>query len=151
MSATPSAAVDLDAFIARWKDSGGHERANYQLFLAELCDVLEVPRPDPAKPENALNAYVFERSVTRARPDGTATTNYLDLYKADHRQPTTDNRRFLSDCAGPPHCRGNSPPSARSSPTRRLRGIRRKSPPASDANPRGAKSRSPKSSQKVSR
>jgi hypothetical protein len=78
MSATPSAAVDIAAFIARWKDSGGHERANYQLFLAELCDVLEVPRPDPAKPENALNAYVFERSVTRARPDGTATTNYLD-------------------------------------------------------------------------
>jgi len=50
---TPS---DVDAFLARWQPSGGHERANYQLFLTELCDLLDVPRPDPARPENAENA-----------------------------------------------------------------------------------------------
>ena len=55
MPEIPPATADIDAFIARWKDSGGHERANCQLFLAELCDVLGVPRPDPAKPENSLN------------------------------------------------------------------------------------------------
>jgi hypothetical protein len=27
-------------FIARWRSSGAAERANYQLFLSELCDVL---------------------------------------------------------------------------------------------------------------
>ncbi|MGD9747195.1 MAG: class I SAM-dependent DNA methyltransferase [Verrucomicrobiales bacterium] len=79
----PEPTTDMvEAFLARWSASGGHERANYQLFLAELCDLLDVPRPDPARPENAANAYVFERSVNRAKPDGTATTNYLDLYKS---------------------------------------------------------------------
>jgi len=76
------AAPDADAFIARWRESGGHERANYQLFLAELCDLLGAPRPDPARPENAENAYVFERSVTRTRPDGATSTVFLDLYRA---------------------------------------------------------------------
>lgn len=36
------------AFIARWSHVGAAERANYALFLTELCDVLGVPRPDPA-------------------------------------------------------------------------------------------------------
>lgn len=35
----------LTGFIDRWKKSGGSEQANSQLFLAELCDVLELPRP----------------------------------------------------------------------------------------------------------
>jgi hypothetical protein len=42
--------MDRDAiqrFIQRWGKSAGAERANYQLFLAELCDALAVPRPDP--------------------------------------------------------------------------------------------------------
>jgi hypothetical protein len=39
----------LDAFIERWRDAGGSERANYQLFLTELCMVLDLPRPDPAR------------------------------------------------------------------------------------------------------
>ena len=41
--------ANLDSFIARWSaGDGGQERANYALFLTELCDVLEVPRPDQA-------------------------------------------------------------------------------------------------------
>jgi hypothetical protein len=32
-----------EAFIARWQGrEGGQERANYALFLTELCDVLGV-------------------------------------------------------------------------------------------------------------
>lgn len=31
---TPEA---VDAFIERWQDTGGKKRANYQLFLTELC------------------------------------------------------------------------------------------------------------------
>jgi len=39
----------LDAFIHRWQGrEGGQERANYALFLTELCDAIGVPRPDPA-------------------------------------------------------------------------------------------------------
>jgi len=71
----------VDLFIARWRDSGAAERSNYQLFLAELCELLDVPRPDPATPDNTNNAYVFERSVARQRADGSVTPNYIDLYK----------------------------------------------------------------------
>jgi hypothetical protein len=39
-----AAAADPAAFIARWQKSGAAERANYQLFLSELCDLLGVPR-----------------------------------------------------------------------------------------------------------
>ena len=68
-------------FIARWKNSGAAERANYQLFLSELCDLIGVARPDPTKPDDADNAYVFERSVTFHHPDGTTSTGRIDLYK----------------------------------------------------------------------
>jgi len=35
--------------------SGGSEQANAQLFLAELCDVLDLPRPEPAQMVNEEN------------------------------------------------------------------------------------------------
>ncbi len=68
-------------FIDRWKNSGAAERANYQLFLSELCDVLGVPRPDPTKPDDDENVYVFERSVTFNHADGSTSTGRIDLYK----------------------------------------------------------------------
>ena len=64
--ATAPVATDpaaLDTFIARWQRAGGSERANYQLFLTELCEVLGLPRPDPAGDDTRDNAYVFERRV----------------------------------------------------------------------------------------
>jgi hypothetical protein len=76
--------MDHDAiarFIQRWSRSAGAERANYQLFLAELCDVLDVPRPDPTVEDDADNAYVFERSVRFDNRDGTYSTGRIDLYK----------------------------------------------------------------------
>lgn len=72
---------DPAPFIARWSASGAAERANYALFLAELCDLLEVPRPEPTRPDDADNAYVFERGVTFQHADGTASTGRIDLYK----------------------------------------------------------------------
>jgi hypothetical protein len=68
-------------FIVRWQNSGAAERANYQLFLAELCDVLEVPRPEPTQPDDARNAYVFERAISFQNPDGTTSPGRIDLYK----------------------------------------------------------------------
>lgn len=70
-----------EAFVARWKASGAAERANYQLFLSELCDLLDVPRPDPAGPHDAGNAYVFERNVTFRHGDGSTSVGRIDLYK----------------------------------------------------------------------
>ncbi len=70
------------AFIERWGRVGAAERANYALFLTELCDVLHVPRPDPATDETAHNAYVFERAVTfHHRGSDKTTIGRIDLYK----------------------------------------------------------------------
>lgn len=71
----------LDDFIARWASSGGSERANYALFLSELCAVLDLPPPDPTRPDDAQNAYVFEKSVTFFEGDGTSTVKRVDLYR----------------------------------------------------------------------
>lgn len=45
-------ASDAASFISRWSRSGAAERANYQLFLSELCDILHVERPDPSVPDD---------------------------------------------------------------------------------------------------
>jgi hypothetical protein len=74
----------IDSFITRWAASGAAERANYQMFLAELCDLLGVPRPDPTSPDPEKNLYVFDRAITRIAPDGTSVTNYIDFYKSSH-------------------------------------------------------------------
>ncbi len=55
------------------------ERANAQPFLSELCDVLGVPRPDPAS--GGTGPYRFERNVTHHEADGSTTTRRIDLYK----------------------------------------------------------------------
>ena len=78
------AVTAIDSFISRWAASGAAERANYQMFLAELCDLLGVPRPDPTSPDPEKNLYVFDRAITRIAPDGTSVTNYIDFYKSSH-------------------------------------------------------------------
>lgn len=71
----------VETFIERWSGAGGTERANYQLFLTELCALLELPMPDPASTDNAENAYVFERMVPIASPDGKTSYGFIDLYR----------------------------------------------------------------------
>src|SRR5689334_1644059 len=73
--------AQIDSFIHRWESSGAAERANYALFLTQLCDLLGVPQPEPTTPDAADNAYVFERDVTFDQGDGTTTTGRIDLYK----------------------------------------------------------------------
>lgn len=74
--------MDLNDFIDRWSARrGGAERANYQMFLTELCEALELPRPDPASDDNRSNDYVFERGVKRRESEGAASTTRIDLYK----------------------------------------------------------------------
>ena len=36
---------EIERFIARWSAASPSERANAQLFLVELCDLLSVPQP----------------------------------------------------------------------------------------------------------
>jgi len=70
-----------DAFIAKWQGKDGSERANYQLFITELCEVLGVPKPDPAHKDSAENAYTFERHVKMSQGDGSEADRYLDCYR----------------------------------------------------------------------
>ncbi|MGV3580388.1 class I SAM-dependent DNA methyltransferase [Brevundimonas sp.] len=74
--------MDIETFIQRWSQArGGAERANYQMFLTELCEALELPRPDPASDDTRTNDYVFERGVKRRESEGQTSTLRIDLYK----------------------------------------------------------------------
>ena len=85
MSPAAASTADSDrqaaALVGRWSGAGAAERANYALFLAELCEVLDVPPPEPAGDDTAHNAYVFERAVPLHQRDGKATVGRIDLYK----------------------------------------------------------------------
>ena len=72
---------DAAAFVARWSPVTGSERANYQLFITELCALLGVPPPGPAGEEAGDNAYVFERRVHFAHGDGSQSFGFADCYK----------------------------------------------------------------------
>jgi hypothetical protein len=73
--------AQIDAFIARWSSAGGSERANYQLFITELCELLDLPKPEPARGDARDNAYVFERRVTFAHGDGSSSNGFIDCYR----------------------------------------------------------------------
>jgi hypothetical protein len=82
----PGSKVDqgdrLEAFIAHWQGrEGGQERANYALFLTQLCSALGLPDPDPANHHHDTNDYVFERVVKEVARDGSVATRRIDLYK----------------------------------------------------------------------
>src|SRR5712675_3286416 len=77
------ATTTVDTLIKRWQgQEGGQERANYALFLTELCDLIGVDHPEPAGTTHGHNDYVFERVVTRHKNDGD-TLGRIDLYKKD--------------------------------------------------------------------
>lgn len=46
-ASTPSDRIA--AFVQRWSAATGSERANRQLFLTEQCELLGLPKPDPAR------------------------------------------------------------------------------------------------------
>ena len=74
--------MDVEGFISRWANlEGGAERANYAMFLTELCAVLGVKPPDPAGADRATNDYVFERAVSPRESDGGTAPKRIDLYK----------------------------------------------------------------------
>ncbi len=89
---------DAGPFITRWSASSAHERANYALFLSELCDLLGVPRPNPAVADDRDNAYVFERAVTFAE----GRPGRIDFYKRgcfvlEAKQASTRGTKGWSD------------------------------------------------------
>ncbi|MCC5960453.1 MAG: class I SAM-dependent DNA methyltransferase [Rhodobacteraceae bacterium] len=75
--------MQIDDFITRWTQSGGSERANFQTFANELCDVLGVARPAPATETTSASAYHFEHPVTFIHT-GSQSRGFMDLYRAGH-------------------------------------------------------------------
>ena len=74
--------MELGAFINRWfGQQGGAERANYQMFLTEFCQSLDLPLPDPKG--QGLGTYEFEAPVKSQAVLGTKGTGRIDLYKKD--------------------------------------------------------------------
>ena len=71
----------IDDFITRWSKSAGAERANFQGFAYELCELLGVDRPVPSVSDADLNPYSFERGVTFRADDGSTSPGRIDLYK----------------------------------------------------------------------
>jgi hypothetical protein len=71
----------LDAFLSCWRDAAGSERANYQLFIANLCALLDLPTPQPATGQPELDGYVFERRVVFQHGDGSESAGFIDLYR----------------------------------------------------------------------
>ncbi|CAB1369803.1 class I SAM-dependent DNA methyltransferase [Denitratisoma oestradiolicum] len=71
----------ISAFIDRWAAASGSERANYQLFIGELCALLALPMPEPAKDDAGENAYCFERRVTFRHGDGSSSSGFIDCYR----------------------------------------------------------------------
>jgi hypothetical protein len=72
---------NAEKFIDRWEQSSASERANYALFLSELCDYLDLPRPEPSQADESVNNYVIDKAVVFFNLDGSTTTNFIDLYK----------------------------------------------------------------------
>jgi len=68
-------------FITRWSGASGSELANAQSFTRELCELLELPVPDPAQADTRDNAYVFERRVMQHHRDGTSSERRIDCYR----------------------------------------------------------------------
>lgn len=71
----------IDDFIGRWHRVGGTELANYQLFLTELAELLELPTPNPQTDDSRDNEYVFEHRLTFLHGDGSESRGRIDLYR----------------------------------------------------------------------
>lgn len=69
----------LAALAERWANAKAAERSNAQSYLKELCAALGVEEPRPAG-----TGYEFEFAIKVIARDGTESTNFVDLYKANH-------------------------------------------------------------------
>ena len=90
----------IDGFFRRWEASDAAERANYSMFLNELCDLLNVPRPDPAGPDDEKNTYVFESGRGHPLP-GTQEPWAGPIASSSHLPPAPAGVRSYADLPPP--------------------------------------------------
>src|SRR3546814_9531341 len=75
--------LQIDAFVAHWRKTGGSELANTQSFINGLCNLLGLEPPAGSRTDDAHNDYVFERRVFQDNGDGTQSFGRIDCYKRD--------------------------------------------------------------------
>jgi len=83
MNPTPARTMTPHDFIAKWNGADGSERANYPLFFNDLCDLLGVEQPQPAKADDWHNGYVNERYIDARDGESAGTARYIDTYHRD--------------------------------------------------------------------
>ena len=72
----------VEAFLTRWKGSGGSERASCQPYMSELCRILGAPEADPPTISDQADTYVFEKYIwTQADSSKQGTPECADLDK----------------------------------------------------------------------
>jgi hypothetical protein len=74
--------TNIQAFLAKWQDSQGNERANYQTFFDDLCGALEVERPIP-KGTVQGDPYCFDKEIKVFHKEG-IKTNFVDFHREGH-------------------------------------------------------------------
>jgi hypothetical protein len=68
--------LNSDRFIDRWSGrEGGQERANYSLFLTELCDVIGVAHPSPNKVSALLKDAILKAETEAGNGDIVETSD----------------------------------------------------------------------------
>ena len=75
----PSILDALRKLVERWTGAKARERANYQLYLGELCAALDVEGPRPAG-----SGYEYEFPIKVVDREGKEGSNFVDLFKRDH-------------------------------------------------------------------
>ncbi|MDP2267169.1 MAG: hypothetical protein Q8J70_11505 [Thiobacillus sp.] len=68
-------------FITRWEGKDVSERANYPLFISELCDLLQVEKPQPALADDWHNTYVNERYIDARDGASAGNARFIDTYR----------------------------------------------------------------------
>ena len=76
--------MQIDSFITKWSASSAAERANKDLFLLDLCEVLQVEKPHPTTDDVESNTYTFERDAVLVHEGQKTSVGKMDLYKEDH-------------------------------------------------------------------
>jgi len=81
-NATPE---QITTFIERWERSGAAERANHQLFLSELCDLLDAPTTTATRTGHGIRGTAgFDRALERAYHQG---RGYITALPPDEGRP----------------------------------------------------------------
>ena len=73
--------MTVEEFIAYHSRTGGAETANEQRFIFELCELLQLPKPDGTVADESKNNFVFQKAVKFNNGDGTTSDGRIDLYK----------------------------------------------------------------------